>query len=204
LPPSAGATRPYEIIRGTLADLDNLPVARMPEDVARLVARPVVTKGRRNGELFNYCKSIVSYCDALDQLIDAAKTWAECCTPPLPDAEIVKTCNSVWQYRGGRRRIMDQIVEAPEFAALVANTDALALFAFLSAENRDAAEFMIADGLAKRNGWPLRFVPSARKALLDLGLVERVRRPRKNAPALYRWRRPTSPGQNFRPRDSAR
>ncbi len=35
-PPSVGATRVYEIIKGTLADLDRLPVARIPDEIAKL------------------------------------------------------------------------------------------------------------------------------------------------------------------------
>lgn len=37
-PPSVGAIRNYEIIRGTLADLDRLPVARIPDEIGRLMA----------------------------------------------------------------------------------------------------------------------------------------------------------------------
>ncbi len=39
-PPSAGETRAYEIIKGTLADLDRLPVARIPDEIAKLGACP--------------------------------------------------------------------------------------------------------------------------------------------------------------------
>jgi hypothetical protein len=188
-PPSAGAVRRYEIIKGTLADLDRLPKARIPADIAASSrTKGKIPKGERNNALFQYCRSTVAYCDSLDQLIDAAATWADCqLAAPLPNAEIIKTCSSVWQYRGGRRRIVNNIIEAPQYEKLVANTDALALLAYLSAENGRAAEFMIADGLGKARGWPLRFVPSARKALLDLGLVECVLPARRGAPALYRW-----------------
>ena len=74
---------------------------------------------------------------------------------------------------------MNHIVDAPEYDALVANVGALALFAYLSAENGSRAEFMIADGLGKARGWPRRFVPAAREALLDLGVVEITRAARK-------------------------
>jgi len=192
-PPSAGETRAYEIIRGTLADLDRLPVARIPDEIAKLVPTGdrigPIPKGERNKELFNYCNRVVNRCDTIDQLIDAAMTWADDrLAAPLAPAETIKTSNSVWQYRGGRKRIMNHIVEAPEYGALVANVGALALFAYLSAENGPGAEFMIADGLSKARGWPRRFVPAAREALLDLGLVELVRAAGKNAPALYQWK----------------
>jgi len=147
-----------------------------------------IPKGERNKELFNYCNRVVNRCDTIDQLIDAAMTWADDrLAAPLAPAETIKTSSSVWQYRGGRKRIMNHIVEAPEYGALVANVGALALFAYLSAENGPGAEFMIADGLSKARGWPRRFVPAAREAL-DLGLVELVRAAGKNAPALYQWK----------------
>jgi hypothetical protein len=192
-PPSAGAIRPYEIIRGTLADLDRLSVARIPDEIRRLVAErgsvDRIPEGRRNDELFKHFKLIVIHCDDLDQLIDAAKTWADDrFASPLSSAEITKTCNSVWQYRGGRRRVMNTIVESDQYAALVSNTDALALFAYLSAENGADSEFMIADGLAEARGWPRRFVPAARKMLLGLGFIERIGRRGKTGSYLYRWR----------------
>jgi len=153
-----------------------------------------IPEGRRNNELFKYCNSIVGYCDELDQLIDAATTWAaDRLASPLSSAEIIKTCDSAWQYRGGRKRIVNHIVERPEYEALVANTGALALFAFLSAENGAGAEFMIANGLGAARGWPRRFVPAGREALLRLGLIECVRLPGKKAPGLYRWRLGASP-----------
>jgi hypothetical protein len=192
-PPSAGALRSYEIIEGTLADLDRLPKASLPSEIAMSPGRGSgkIPKGQRNNALFDYCRSTVSYCDDLDQLIDAALTWADRqLQGSLPQAEIVKTCNSVWQYRGGRKRVMNNLIEADQYKALVSNTDALALFAYLSAENAPDSEFMIADALGPARGWPRRFVPVAREKLIDLGLIECVRPPRKNAAALYRWRTP--------------
>ncbi|WP_395708533.1 bifunctional DNA primase/polymerase [Reyranella sp.] len=176
----------YLIERGSLDDINRLPALR-----AALASPTKVEKvpvGERNETLFRYCQRTVSFCDTLDQLLDAARTWADNqLAAPLPDAEIVKTCNSVWNYRGGRRRVMNHIVESPTWAALVAKPDALALFAYLSAENGPDADFMIADGLGPARGWSHRFVPTARKALLDMGVVRCVRRPGKKAPGLYRW-----------------
>jgi len=192
-PPSVGETRAYEIIKGTLADLDRVPVARIPDEIAQLMPAGDhigrIPKGERNNELFNYCNRVVNHCDTIDQLIDAARTWADDrLAAPLAPAEIIKVSKSVWQYQGGRKRIINHMVEAPEYNALVANVDALALFAYLSAENGPGANFMIADGLSKARGWPRRFVPAAREALLKLRVVELVRAAGKNAPALYRWK----------------
>jgi hypothetical protein len=154
------------------------------------VAQPIraVEKGERNDRLFRHCQAIVGYCDTLDQLLDAARTWADDgFAEPLPEAEVVKTANSVWNFRGGRKRLMQHIVEARFYSALVANIPALALFSYLSAENGPNATFMVADGLGPARNWPRRFVPEARRALLSMGAIRCVRPPRKNTPALYRW-----------------
>jgi Bifunctional DNA primase/polymerase, N-terminal/Primase C terminal 1 (PriCT-1) len=173
----------YEIVRGSLEELDRLPTMRQDN---RPPAR--IPEGKRNNALFDYCKSVVSHCDDFDQLLDAALTWADArLAVPLPESEIAKTCRSVWDYRGGRKRIMNHIIDSKIYKALAADTDALALFAYLSAENGTDAEFMVADGLGEAMGWPRRFVPAARKTLLDLGIIRCVRRHAVGQPALYRW-----------------
>src|SRR5438477_2709408 len=190
-PPSAGAKQPYEIIRGTLADLDCLPVTTTPTELAA-PPRERIPEGRRNVELFKYCQSVVAYCDTLDQLIDAAATWADQqLAAPLPDAEIVKTCNSVWKYQGGRRMLMHRVWERPQFEALATKPEILGVVAFLVAENGPDAQFMIADGLAAARRWPRRLVPAARKMMLKLGIIRCVRPPSKHAPGLYRWQHST-------------
>jgi hypothetical protein len=99
----------------------------------------------------------------------------------------MKTCNSVWTYRAGRKRIMNQIIESEAYMALKTKPYALALFAYLSAENGPDASFWIADGLADSLGWPRRSIPAARRIMINLGLVKCVRPPAKGVPALYRW-----------------
>jgi hypothetical protein len=179
----------YEIERGSLDDLARLPTMRQEPGHGKGPAHGRIPRGKRNNALFEYCQRTVSYCDDQDQLLDAARTWADDqFVTPLPAAEIVKTVNSVWNYRGGRKQIMQHIVEAPVYGALIANTDALALFAYLSAENGPDAEFMIADGLGEARNWPRRFVPAARRALLAMGVIECIRPRGNGTPALYRWR----------------
>jgi hypothetical protein len=193
-PPSAKpAGGGYAWLRGDLSVIPNLPKIRSgavqkTRDIERLPAGPRVAKGERNAQLFRYCRQIVGYCDDLDQLTDAARTWSDSrCAESMPDVEVVKTAASVWKYQGGKRRVMQNIVEAPFYSVLIANLNALALYSYLSAENGPAAEFMVADGLGSARGWPQRFVPKARKALLDMGAIKCVRFPRKGVPALYRW-----------------
>lgn len=179
----------YELERGTLDDLDRLPPLRQSVGQSRSVGG--IERGQRNDELFRHCQSVVNYCDSHDQLLDAARTWAEDrLAEPLPDAEISKTAASVWRYRGGRKRVMNHIIGSTAFSALAADPAVFGVYAYLSAENGPGAEFMIADGLGPARGWPRRLVPAARRALLDLNLIECVRWPAKGRPALYRWRLP--------------
>jgi Bifunctional DNA primase/polymerase, N-terminal len=180
----------YEIVRGSLDDLAFLPTMRGLQD-NRAPAR--IAKGQRNNALFDYCRSIVPHCDDLDQLLDAARTWADAQLDrfagpdPTTDAEIVKTCRNVWKFRGGRKAFMDQIIDGPRFKALMANPAATTLFVFLWSENALDAEFMVADGLGKAMGWSCRFVPTARRALLELGIIRCVRPPALGRAARYRW-----------------
>ena len=176
----------YVIERGSLDDLDRLPRLGLSlSPPARVEKVPV---GGRNNELFRHAQSIVAYCDTLDQLLDAARTWADDrLAAPLADAEVVKTCHSVWTYRGGRKRFMNNIFDGPTYSKLTANPDAMALCFYLSCENGPQAEFWIANGLGPARGWPHRMVPRARRALLELGVVKCIRLPRKGAPGLYKW-----------------
>jgi hypothetical protein len=195
-PPS---TRPsgstYAWLRGGLADIanGNLPKIRkgaVARDNPRANphAGPRVPIGQRNAQLFQYCRQIVGYCDDLDQLIDAARTWADSkCAEPLPEAEIVRTANSVFKFQGGRKQVMQHIVESPLYQQLIANVEVWALFSYLATENGPNSQFMVADGLGPARGWPQRFVPKTRRALLDMGAIRCVRRPRKGVPALYCW-----------------
>jgi hypothetical protein len=100
---------------------------------------------------------------------------------------VVKTSHSVWTYRGGRKRFMNIIFDGPTYSKLIADPDAMALAFYLSCENGPEAQFWIADGLGPARGWPCRLVPRARKKLLDLGVVECVRSPKRGAPGVYKW-----------------
>jgi hypothetical protein len=195
-PPSVGRLRPYEYIRGTLDDLDRLPVARMPPELAKTARsdgahKPAerIPEGRRNNALFDYCRSIVNVCDDFDKLLDAAETWAEDrVVGRLSHAEIRATCTSVWNHRGGRKRMVcSPYLEGEQFDTLSRDPVALALFAYFSMHEGSGAVFMCADGLAHKLGWSRRSIPAARRMLLDLRIIECVQNRGPGQPALYRW-----------------
>jgi hypothetical protein len=71
-PPSIGQFRPYEFLRGRLADFDDLPFARIPEEIAaRLVGRPgnrpaslrAVKNGVRHKTMLHELLTHVRHCD---------------------------------------------------------------------------------------------------------------------------------------------
>jgi hypothetical protein len=82
---------------------------------------------------------------------------------------------------------MNRIVESQAYATLKTRPYAMALFSILAAENGPDAEFWIANGLADALGWPRRSIQEGRRTLLQLGIVECVRRERQGRPAVYRW-----------------
>jgi hypothetical protein len=191
-PPSAGTKRPYEIIRGSLADLDRLPVARLPDVLTRRRPGPNVDRipdGKRGSELFVYAREVVWNCDDFDALLDAVRTWADGrLEGDYPDARIVSTCRSVWRWRDGRKRLMNgSFLSAEQLAHLQGNRDAMALLLWLALHNGPSAEFFVANGLTEILKFPLRALQAARRMLVELGIVICVRPASANGPALYRW-----------------
>ena len=175
-PGSAGIKQRYELIRGSLADVDHLPVARIPSEITAPPPRKI-PDGKRHDALFRHCRSIVDRHADQDQFVAAAKTWNEAILdPPVPPQDVVNTCYSVWKYRGGRKRMNGLIVEEPKRKALSANPEYLGVFAHLAFENGPDAEFMIADGLAEAMGWPAAPPCAGRSSRLPRYRSDRVRK----------------------------
>jgi hypothetical protein len=98
--------RPYEFIEGTLEDLARLPPMKSASvnRVAATATNPprlgAVKEGRRNDSLFRHLKNHAPYCDDWEALVDVGKTFGQHdCDPSMPDAEIIKTVNSVWKMK---------------------------------------------------------------------------------------------------------
>jgi hypothetical protein len=79
-------------------------------------------------------------------------------------------------------------LDAEQYAALAADLGLMGFYSVLRAENGPDSTFMIPNGMAAARGWSRRDVQTNRKRLLDLALIECVRRPSNGTPALYRWR----------------
>jgi Primase C terminal 1 (PriCT-1)/Bifunctional DNA primase/polymerase, N-terminal len=97
-PPSKGAKRGYEIIRGSLDDLLRLPTAQIPATAPERSPPSGLESGRRNISLFKHCLRCAPSCDDFETLLDVARTFNMEFMEPLPDAEFIKTAKSAWRY----------------------------------------------------------------------------------------------------------
>ena len=95
----------YEIVRGSLADLETLPTildgAIQPtkrELGKRRTFDGGVREGERNDALFDFCMRQAHHVDHLDALLDIAQTENATYDPPMGDAEVTRVTNSAWRY----------------------------------------------------------------------------------------------------------
>ena len=210
-PPSATQRGRYEFIQGSLDDVASLPSMRglgaslyrskvtvVPDDA--LIAPDtvaedepslaVVSEGRRNDTLFGHCMRHAHHCDDRDTLLEMARSFNECCVPPLKDGEVIEIVDSARRYtaRGENRfGTTGSWLPTDTVHALVADPYLCTLVAFLQAENRPDRTFWVADGLAERLCWPRRRFQAARRAAVKRGFIEMVSKPTQGHPALYRF-----------------
>lgn len=93
-PPSIGPNGHYEIIRGTLHDLENLP----PVHQAVVRETRLVPKGMRNVSLWRHCMAQARYCDDQETLEDVGMLFNENCHPQLSAAEVKAAAASARSY----------------------------------------------------------------------------------------------------------
>jgi hypothetical protein len=188
-PPSIGRYRPYEFLRGSLADLDRLPVARIPEEIVRAFeprsgspAPPLGAKqDHRNDELFRALLRHGKGCDDEDALLDVAFTRnADMFDLPLDAAEIARTTASAWQYeRDGNNWVGKEprvITRKSQFDGILTHpngSDAFALYTKLRFTHWEATEFAASPKAMWRSqiipGWGHQRYRNALAALAEIG-----------------------------------
>jgi hypothetical protein len=187
-PPSRGATADYEIVEGSLDDLDHLPTL---QNFAPPSTGEVISMGRRNNALWEHCMRQCRSCDDFGALLDVAETFnTQSLSPPLDADEVTKTARSAWQATERGENRFGQIgafLSVEETKSMVGDPHLLALFAWLKAQNSPTRQFLIADGLETLLEWPLAQLRRCRRRLVELGIIEMVRPPSKGCAALYRW-----------------
>lgn len=213
-PPSKGARGPYEIIQGTLDDIERLPPMRGLEDldtatkIARAQPAPSLTPASRKpwGEmregdgrhvaLRERVQREAHSVDSFEDLLDRAQTLNARFLEPLADNVVVGIVEWVWkiQERGenmvGRGR--QTVIDNDRMLEIMAHgPDTWTLYCLLRA-NHWGREFHVANGMRKTmpdGEWSLARLQKARKALLSAGIIEEVRTPSSfTGAALYRWK----------------
>ncbi|PJN92358.1 hypothetical protein CNY89_30375, partial [Amaricoccus sp. HAR-UPW-R2A-40] len=65
-----------------------------------------VRSGERNDTLWRWTMAQARYCDDVDQLVDAAATWAGAFPDPLSSQEVEKCARSAWAYETSGRNYL--------------------------------------------------------------------------------------------------
>jgi Bifunctional DNA primase/polymerase, N-terminal len=172
-PPSMGAKGRYEFLRGTLADLDRLPVARVdgarsPDGQSDTNDR--IAQGKRDDTLFHFALEQVQHVDDLDALLDAVGTRNMDCEPPLPEFVVMAKARSAWRYQQEGRNLvgLGRALVTPHDTYDVLwheDRDALALYLHLC-RHHWGREFVLAKAMTTEMAWGLRRWKAARDALV--------------------------------------
>jgi hypothetical protein len=211
LPPSRGSKGNYEIIEGSIDDLNALtPIERpvlqpeQPQHEAASASFPEMqASSGRNNALFNaLCKEARHLLPSLDVFISRARELNQQFGDPMIDSRVVNTAKSVFGYvetgqlRTGAHGAWFKQQQAQEMAR---DPYFFALIAWLKAENGPDAEFQVADGLAKPKylDWPRERLQQARRRAMVDGWIVQIRKPYPGVAALYRWG-PTATHTEFR------
>jgi len=196
-PPSMGSTGRYEFLRGGLADLDRLPIARsikVEQPKAQGESSDKIRKGERNNALFRYALEQAHYVDDLDALIDVVRTRNMDCEPPLLDIEVVSIATSVSRYQeesrnfGGRGRAL--VVSNADYQRLRKEGGAGAALLYCDLRSQHwGRDFVLAKAMAASMRWGVPRWRAARDALVELGFIQWVHPGGKGPhdPPIFRW-----------------
>ena len=181
--PSTG--KPYAWLRGSPADIQNLPGVRpgsMPEAPTRAPAgvQPApagtVKRGWRNNTLFKDLLREVRCCDSRAALQDVAETLNATFDPPMSAERVARAVNSAWNYeQTGTNWVGGESMFAfPTscMAMLRENLPGMALRTFLEEKHRARTEPFAIDGVAMTSagcirGWGYKSYRSATKWLVN-------------------------------------
>lgn len=199
-PPSVGSNGRYEIIQGTLEDLDRLPTMRPTggnvnhgtqiserdalgvthklsetneENTSHIATRSI----KRNETLWRHCMKVARGCANLEELMDAAIEYNNAeFYPPLPPDEVLKIVASAWSYELEGKNwfgLGGRVVFDVETIDIVAtkNPYAVALLLVLKRHHDGQDTFYLANSTAKTFGWSVNTFKNARDRLVELGFI---------------------------------
>jgi hypothetical protein len=188
-PNSAAAHGQYEIIQGKLDDIEQLPTLANVESPEGEIPRMAASSGRNNW-LFRQLGREAHYCDDFDALLDRARALNETFPVSLDDAEVIRLAKSVWKMTTEGRNRFGQCGAwhpTPEVDRLVGDPHLFALLSWLKAHNRPGRNFLVADGLRDKLGWPRRQFANARQRAIESGWIVQTSGPRRGHAATYAW-----------------
>jgi hypothetical protein len=197
----------YQIIRGGLADIADLPKMRglTPElyiivgtDHAKQAAPApeqgeIIPDGKRNDSLWRLCMRQAHHVDGFDSLLDYARIANQSCSPPLSQGEVVKIASSAWEITergvntydaGARAAVLNTVIDE-----LVSDPFACTLLLALKRYHGGRESFALAQETATKFGWTVPMFRAARDALVAAGQLRCIRPGRRGShrPALYGW-----------------
>jgi hypothetical protein len=198
-PPSQLNSGQYQIIKGSLADLARLEPMKAAD---ALVGRPIRTEtpsgigeGRRNATLWRHCMRHAHHCDAIDDLLDVARTFNDIrLEPPLTDTEVIKIAASAWGYTAQGKNLFSRggsvvMPHADIDGLLRESPDAFILESVLR-RHHWGRQFVIANAMAEtmpRGGWSRKRFAKAKRELENRNRIWLVRPANYRSPALYGW-----------------
>lgn len=200
---------PYEFLRGSLADVGNLPTMRRtaleamntPPARGSSTSSAVVGEGYRNKTLFDRARAIAPHASSSDALLDQLRRLnIETNSPPLPDAEVTRTAAAVWQYKmqnrlflPGTQHIVLATATVDPLFALGESDAALLLLRLCKAHDGQRDRFAASPRAMERGRvigtWSTRRYKSALDVLCKMHLLERLSRGSRGSgnPARYRF-----------------
>lgn len=172
----------YRFTRGSLADLDRLPVIGAG---AFTRAAEGVQRGERNNTAWRYAMAQARHCDDLEALLDVVVTYAEAMPEPLPAGEIERLVASAWGYEAAGKNYLGlrkPLVTDDDktLGALLDAPDAFTLLSMFRMWHSGRDTFAIAPRAMSDAGsppWPRRRIAAARDVLIERGYLREVQPP---------------------------
>lgn len=198
-PYSKGEKGEYRFLKGSLDDLDQLPIiaGRAITSVEPQPTQQCIDVGERNTHLFRALMKEASDFPSLDQLINrAAYLNRTIVTLPVPDAELRQLASNVWGYQERGENYCGsagyiKLGREHMARAMAKGSDAYMLYCILRQHHWGRQNFRVANAMAAAmpdGKWTDKRLSKARSALVACGLLEIVRvHSKANGPAIYRF-----------------
>ena len=169
--PSIATKGQYQIIRGTLDDLQKLPPLHVMLDELR---KPI-PQGKRNQSLFRLGLEQAAHADDFETLMDVMKTRNMDCTLPLPEAELESVARSVWKYETEGRNLVGRgkavVLPHSLIDRVMAESDDAFLLLTILKRRHWGRDFALANAMAAALGWGISRWRMARDILVRLGII---------------------------------